>query len=101
MPAKRTLLGGFAGADCPMSCAALPPIPSAAYQTPPVPPLPVPEIQNAVPSTVVAPRALLPLKAASRSVLASIAPEASTRATARLVDDEVLVATDAVPAAAA
>src|SRR6185437_7263596 len=101
MPEKRTLLGGFAGADCPVSCAALAPNPSGAYQMPPVLPLLLPEIQNAEPSIVVTPRTLLPLKAPARSVLASIAPEASTRATARLVEEEEDVLTDPVPGAAA
>ena len=76
----------------------VPAAPSVSYQMPPNAEAdPLPEIQNSLPSVVVAPRALLPLSAIAKVVDVSMFPAMSTRPVTRLSVPE---ATVRVPAAA-
>jgi hypothetical protein len=73
-----------------------PELPSAASRTPPF----APTAQKRLPSSVTAPRTLLPLKMSVIAVVVSTPPAPSTLATTRLTAAVVLLATAAVPASA-
>ena len=63
-------------------------------------PLAVPDTQNALPSSVVAPRTLFPLKATGSAVVVLISPVELMRPTARFTVAELVLAMEATPGGA-